>query len=119
LIIVPVFTVTVFSSAFAMATSAMNVYVRDLNFAAPILTQVGILASAVVYPLSKIPSDWRTTFAVLNPIAGAVDASRAVVYRGTGLPVAITLGGLAWSLFLLFISFIYFSILERDAADRI
>ena len=119
LILVPFVTVMIFTTAFAMATSAVNVYVRDLNYAAPILAQGGMLASAVVFPLSAIPARFRTTYGILNPVAGAVDGARAAVYRGGHLDAAITLGGLAWSLLLLFIAFVWFSVLERNAADRI
>lgn len=119
LVVVPFFTVTVVSSAFALAGSAINVYVRDLNYATPLVQQFGLLASAVVFPLSAINSHWRTTFAIVNPIAGAIDNARAVVYRGDGLDAVTTLGGLAFSLFVLLIAFLLFSMLERNAADRI
>jgi lipopolysaccharide transport system permease protein len=118
-ILVPCLVVTVFTTAFAMATSAVNVYFRDLSYSAALLTQAGMLASAVVYPLSALPHGVRTAYAIVNPIAGAVDGARAVLYRGDGLNTTITLGGLAWSVALLLAAFVVFSILERDAADRI
>jgi len=119
LILLPILTVTIFSTAFCMATSAVNVYFRDLSYAAPLLTQAGLLASAVVYPLSKIPASFRTAYGILNPAAGQIDIARAVVYRGDGVNASLAIGGLLWSLVLLVLAFIVFSILERDAADRI
>ncbi|HUR77945.1 MAG TPA: ABC transporter permease [Acidimicrobiales bacterium] len=119
LIVVPFGTVLLFSAAFAIVSSAINVYVRDLTYASALLTQFGMFASAVVYPLDKIPEDYRTAYAIFNPIAGAVDSARAVVYRGDGLDLVITLGGLAWTLVVLLISFLIFSMLERNAADQI
>lgn len=119
LLVIPVVTVLLFCSAFAMAASAITVYVRDLNFAAPLISQFGMLASAVVYPLSAIPEAFRTGYAILNPIAGAADNARGVIYRGDGLNVATTLGGLAWTVFCCVGAFALFTALEKDAADRI
>lgn len=119
LVVVPFFTVTLVSIAFAMAASAINVYFRDLNYASSLIQQFGMMASAIVFPLTAIPSQWRTLYAIANPIAGAADGARAVVYRGDGLDPTITLGGLAWAVALLLGSFVLFSLLERNAADRI
>jgi hypothetical protein len=33
--------------------------------------------------------------------------------------MVITLGGLGWSVLLLLVAFVWFSVLERNAADRI
>jgi lipopolysaccharide transport system permease protein len=119
LIVVPFAEVLLFSAAFAMVSSAVNVYIRDLSYASAIITQLGMFASAVVYSLDRITASYRTLYAILNPIAGAVDGARAVVYRGDGLDPLITIGGFAWTLLVLLGSFLLFSVLERNAADQV
>jgi lipopolysaccharide transport system permease protein len=119
LVVIPFLEVMLFAAAFAMVASAVNVYLRDLTYASAIITQLGMFASAVVYPLTRIDESYRTAYAIFNPIAGAVDGARAVVYRGGGLDVGITLGGYAWTAVILLVSFLVFSVLERNAADQI
>jgi lipopolysaccharide transport system permease protein len=118
LLLIPYFVVMLFSAAFAMVVSAINVYARDLSYSSSLITQFGMFASAVVYPLSGL-GRWERTYGVLNPLAGSIDTARAVVYRGDPIDIPLVLGGLAWTVVLMLFSFLIFSMLERNAADRI
>lgn len=62
-----------------MWMSALNVKYRDIRFLLPFLIQLGMFASAVIYPISLIPEKYRWLM-MLNPIAGYVEAFRAASF---------------------------------------
>jgi lipopolysaccharide transport system permease protein len=114
----PIFTLVVFAAAFALALSSLNIYYRDVRYVLPFLLQVGLFASPIAYPLSLVPDGWRQLYAVLNPVAGAVDGLRRILLHGTSPELVTGLGSLAWATFLLAIAFTVFKRLERGFADR-
>jgi ABC-type polysaccharide/polyol phosphate export permease len=116
---VPVLIVVVFAAACALGLSALNVYYRDVRYVLPFVLQLGLFASPVAYPLSLIPSGWREVYAILNPIAAAIDALRRIVLHGRWPDPSITLGALGWSLVLLALAALLFKRLERGFADRV
>jgi lipopolysaccharide transport system permease protein len=66
----------------ALIVSSVQVRVRDIGLALPVLLQVWMLASPVAYPASAVPAHLRTAY-FLNPMAGIVDAFRRAVVQGT------------------------------------
>lgn len=67
--------------AVSLVLAAVQVRVRDVGVALPVLLQLGMFASPVIYPLSVVPVEWRTWY-LLNPIAGIVASCRDVLLRG-------------------------------------
>jgi lipopolysaccharide transport system permease protein len=65
--------------AFGMWTSAVNVKYRDVGIALPVLIQLWMFVSPIVYPLSLIPPRWRLAYS-LNPLVGIIEAFRAVLF---------------------------------------
>jgi lipopolysaccharide transport system permease protein len=63
------------STAFALVLAASQVHFRDIGAALPLVLQVGMFATPVLYPLSAVPARWYGWY-VLNPLAGAVDGFR-------------------------------------------
>ncbi len=59
-----------------MLTSALNVKYRDIGVALPVLVQLWMFASPIVYPLSLVPAKWQRLYA-LNPVAGIVEGFRS------------------------------------------
>lgn len=108
-----------FAAAFSLGFSAMNVYYRDVKYVLPFVLQVGLFASPVVYSLTQVPNAWRTVYASLNPVAGAIDATRRIMLHGQWPLWTPTLFAIAWSLFLIFVTITVFKRLERGFADRI
>jgi lipopolysaccharide transport system permease protein len=74
-------------SAIALATSlvlcAIHVRFRDVGVAMPLLIQVWMFASPVIYPLSAVPAGWRPLY-LLNPMVGVVETFRRAVIGGAG-----------------------------------
>jgi homopolymeric O-antigen transport system permease protein len=114
----PIATLVVFAAAFALALSSLNIYYRDIRYVLPFLLQLGLFASPIAYPLSLVPEDWQDIYAVLNPIAAAVDGLRQILLHGAWPDPAVAFGALAWSVFLLGAALVLFKRLERGFADR-
>lgn len=62
----------------ALGGAIVNVAVRDVSRALPLLLQLWMLASPIVYPLSFVPEQYRLLY-LLNPMAGIVDGYRRVM----------------------------------------
>ena len=76
--------------AISLLLSAAQVRWRDGGVALPVLLQVWMFASPVIYPLDVVPAAWRP-FYLLNPMAGVIDAFRDVLLRGhapSPMPIA-------------------------------
>lgn len=67
--------------AVSLLFSAVQVRWRDIGFAMPVLVQVWMFVSPVIYPLSVVPERWRPLY-LLNPVAGIINAFRDVLLRG-------------------------------------
>lgn len=100
----------------ALWVSALHVRYRDFGYALPFLLQVWMFASPIVYGLELVPTAWRGWF-VLNPLAGLVEAQRAVLLKPAAWPgapfaisaviaVVVLIGGIA-----------FFRRVEREFAD--
>jgi lipopolysaccharide transport system permease protein len=68
---------------FGLGTLAagLNVKYRDLGMALPVLIQLGMFVSPVVYPLTLVPEKWRTLYA-LNPLVGIIQGFRVALLGG-------------------------------------
>jgi lipopolysaccharide transport system permease protein len=72
--------------------SGLNVRFRDIAAVVPLVMQLWMFATPVIYPASLVPERWRMLL-WLNPLSGVFDTMRAVLF---GLP--IHWDGLAMSL---------------------
>jgi lipopolysaccharide transport system permease protein len=116
----PVVVVLLVTTALACGLwpAALNVYYRDVRLALPFFLQVGLFASAVVYPLSQVPEPWRTGWGVVNPVVTAIDSVRRIVAKGDWPRPGMVAAALAWSLVLGLASYWGFKRMERSFADR-
>jgi lipopolysaccharide transport system permease protein len=109
---------TCFTTAVSLLFSATQVRFRDIGVAMPLLMQLWMFASPVVYPLSAVPA-WLRPFYMLNPMAGIIESFRRVMLQGEP-PDFTSLGvALVGSLVLLAISYVYFKRVEATIADVI
>lgn len=115
----PVIVLVVAATAFGLGLSGLNVYYRDVRYALPFVLQLGLFASPVVYPLSAVPGAWRTVYAILNPVAAAIDALRRIVIHQTWPDFAVTFAALGWALLLALGAYVLFKRLERGFSDRV
>ena len=115
----PIFILVGFAGAFAVGLSSLNIYYRDVRYVLPFLIQLGLLASPIAYSLAAVPSSWRTLYAILNPIGGAVDGMRRIVVHGVWPDPVTGFGALGWSWFLFLVAYTLFKRLERGYSDRV
>jgi lipopolysaccharide transport system permease protein len=106
-----------FALACALVLSAAQVRFRDVAIALPVMLQLWMFASPVLYPLRLVPTRWRHLF-LLNPMTGLVENFRRAV---TGMP--LDLEALAWaagiSLVFLPLAYVTFKQVEATVADVI
>jgi homopolymeric O-antigen transport system permease protein len=67
-----------FTVGLTFATSAMNVFYRDVNPVVQIALQLWLYLTPVAYPLAIVPERFRLLF-VLNPLSAIVEGFRAAV----------------------------------------
>ena len=105
------------TAAIAVPIAALAIQYRDFKYALPFAVQVWLFASPVAYPITVIDRGWRPVYAVVNPVAGILDAFRHVLALGT-MPDWELLGlSTASSAVLLVLGFQLFKRLEREFAD--
>jgi lipopolysaccharide transport system permease protein len=109
---------TCFVTSMSLIFSSLQVRFRDVGVAMPLLLQLWMFATPVVYPLSVVPEGFRALYS-LNPMVGVVENFRRVILEG-GAPDFYTLGLSALiSLILLPVSYVYFKHVEATVADII
>lgn len=107
----------VFTLGVGQLLAALNVNYRDIKHALPFLVQIWMFASPVVYPMSMVPERYQW-LASLNPIAGIIEATRAVIscrpvpWNWVGISAAMTALVFVWGLW-------YFQRTARRFADVI
>jgi lipopolysaccharide transport system permease protein len=96
--------------------AALNIQYRDFRHVTTFLVQIWMYASPIVYPLSVVPPEYRTLYAV-NPVVGAVAGFRAALL-GTPGPSGVELAvSAAAASVLLLTGVLYFTRTERFFAD--
>lgn len=71
-----------FAVGVVLALSALVVYVRDLVQVIGLLTQIGMLATPVIWPFSKVPAGWQPLYGVVNPLGPVIDSIRRTMLLG-------------------------------------
>jgi lipopolysaccharide transport system permease protein len=102
--------------AVSLLLSAAQVYWRDVGVAIPVLVQLGMFASPVIYPLGLVPDAWRPWY-LLNPLAGIINSFRDVLLRGQQpepLPLAYAM---AVTAIVLPLAYVLFKRAEATMAD--
>ena len=107
----------VFTVAVVLIVSSVVVYLRDLRHAVPLITQIGLFATPVLYGMDRVPSSWHLAYSVLNPLAPVIDGYRRTVLLGQPPEWRLLLPAAAMSIGLLIVGFRTFKRLEVGFAD--
>ena len=103
---------------FGLIAAAVAVTYRDVIYVVPVVTQFGLWASAVLFPVDRVPARFREWF-YLNPLVSLIEAFRWSV---------LGVGEVRWGYFayaagftalLLFVGALAFRRMERRFADVI
>lgn len=95
--------------------SALTVRFRDFKHLLPFIVQLGMYATPIAYPASKVPDEYQTLYH-LNPMAGVVEGFRWSIIGGDAPHPMIYLS-LAIVAAIFISSVFYFNKVERVMAD--
>ena len=99
--------ITLLALGVGMVSSTLNVKYRDVGVLIPVLLQLWMYASPVVYPTSLVPAQWHYIYQ-LNPLVGLIGSFRAAALGGP-----IDWFALAWSVVIIAALLIYAGFLFR------
>jgi lipopolysaccharide transport system permease protein len=109
---------TMLATAFSLFFSVIQVRFRDVGVAMPLLLQLWMFATPVVYPLSAVPQRLRGYYA-LNPLVGVIENFRRVMLQGMP-PDFYSLGiSAVIAAIVLPVAYLYFKQVEATMADII
>jgi lipopolysaccharide transport system permease protein len=109
---------TMFATAVSLVLCAVQVRYRDIGVAIPLVLQVWMFATPVVYPLRLVPAAWLPLYE-LNPMVGLIESFRRVIVQGQPPDFRTLAVSAVISVVLLPIAFIYFKHVEATVADVI
>jgi homopolymeric O-antigen transport system permease protein len=113
----------------ALSGAALNVFYRDVRTMLPILLQLMMYASPVIYPMSLVKNklvvahaagDWSEILYriyTFNPMAGIIDTFQKLVLYGETPDVDVLWPGMLFTAVLLPLSYATFKRAERYFAD--
>lgn len=88
LLVLPVFAIQLcFVVGIILILSPLNVFFRDIGLLLPLIIQVWMYATPIIYPMSLVPERFRAFYTV-NPMAGIVDAYRKILLHQSPPDVA-------------------------------
>lgn len=108
---------TMLLTSASLVMSGLQVKFRDIGMAMPLLLQLWMFASPVVYPLDQVPARFRDLY-MLNPMVGVIQNFRAALL-GQALDTRSLLISAIVALVLLPVSYVYFKHVEATVADVI
>jgi lipopolysaccharide transport system permease protein len=115
----PVFAILIaFTSATALFLSSIQVRFRDVGAALPVVLQIGVFATPVVYPLESIPSRFQRLY-LLNPVASLIENFRRIVLHGSAPDVPMLISSGTITLCCLTLAYAYFKATEATMSDVI
>jgi lipopolysaccharide transport system permease protein len=98
--------------------SALNVFARDIRLAVPLIVQLWLYLTPVMYPLDTVPDKLRGLY-LANPMTGLIESFRAVLIDGRTPDMSILTPSLVGAVVMLVIGTWYFGATERRFADVI
>jgi lipopolysaccharide transport system permease protein len=108
---------TMLLTSASLVLSGLQVKFRDIGMAMPLLLQLWMFASPVVYPLDQVPARFRDLY-MLNPMVGVIQNFRAALLGQALEPRSLLISAIV-ALVLLPASYVYFKHVEATVADVI
>lgn len=108
--------ITVLGTSLALFLSALQVRVRDIGLAMPLVMQLWMFATPVVYPLSAVPDRFRTWY-IFNPLVGAIETFRRVLVENQAPDFPSLQVGIWASVIIFPLSYAFFKRREASMAD--
>jgi len=106
-----------FTYGIALILSVAVVYLRDVRHLLPIITQMGVFASPVAYPLAKIPQRLQEIYVGFNPLGAVIEGYRKALLYGEAPDPTLTSIAAVSSVVFLTGGYLFFKKLETGIAD--
>jgi ABC-type polysaccharide/polyol phosphate export permease len=107
----------VFSTGVTLFVAGVTVYLRDMRHALPLMLQLGLFLTPIIYPLSVIPAEWRDLYVAVNPLGAIIDGMRRCLLYDQPPRASYTIIAAVAAVVWLFSSFVLFKRLETGFAD--
>jgi lipopolysaccharide transport system permease protein len=109
----------VFATGIILLGSALNVFARDIRLAVPLVVQMWIYLTPVMYPLSEVPDGLRPLY-LANPMTGLIESfHRVLISPGLGPELDILLPSIIGAVVALVVGAWYFGSTQKSFADVI
>ena len=116
-LVLPVFAIQAcFVVGIILILSPLNVFFRDIGLLIPLIIQIWMYATPIIYPMSLVPERFRPFYA-LNPMAGIVEAYRNILLHQSTPELASLLIAAVVSCVTLVAGLMYFKRVEFKLAD--
>jgi len=108
---------TLFTLGIGTLVSSLNVKYRDVGVALPVLIQLWMFTSPIVYARTLVPQKWQHLYS-LNPIVGLIEGFRAALL-GTDIPLFALTVSTVFTIIALVCAAFVFRRTEKGFADII
>ena len=117
-LMLPLFLFMAFLTALGIGLwlAPLNVKYRDVRIVIPVIIQLWMYASPIVYPLSLIPEKWRFLYS-LNPLVGVIDGFRWALVGHAKPDFELMAVSAVAIMFLLWLGLYFFKRAEPTFAD--
>lgn len=102
----------------AFFASALNVFYRDVRHVIPLLVQIWMYLTPIIYPISLVPEKFRGIY-MLNPMAGIIDSYRQIILQQQSPNFHYLIPSVIVGALLIFFGYTFFKAKEMKFADVI
>ncbi len=106
----------VFTLGIVLFFSALLVFYRDVRFIVPLLTQLWMFATPIIYPISSVPEEFLNIY-MLNPMAVLIHSYRQIILYDTPPDPNYLLVCTFMSVISILVGYAYFKKSEGTFAD--
>jgi ABC-2 type transport system permease protein/lipopolysaccharide transport system permease protein len=106
-----------FTVGLTLAVSALIIQMRDLAQVLPIVIQLGLFATPVIWQFKKVPSQWRIPYGFVSPLGPVIDDARRVMLLGQNPVPGPLIAAMVGTACYLFFGYRIFKRLEVNFAD--
>jgi ABC-type polysaccharide/polyol phosphate export permease len=107
----------VLASGLALLGSALNVFARDIRLMVPLLLQLWLFLTPVMYPLSHVKSSTLLTWFRINPMTGVVESFRDILIDGHAPSLSLLTPAIIGAVVVFVVGAWYFGATESRFAD--
>jgi len=106
-----------FTVGLTLGVSALIIQMRDLAQVLPLIIQLGLFVTPVIWQFKLIPAKWRIVYGFVNPLGPVIDDARRAMLQGLNPDPGPLLAAIAGTVCYLAIGYRLFKRFEVNFAD--